>query len=180
GRNSSPNFVKGESSNSNVKNNYQGFSKNVKSFQKPKYSHVNFNFQNRNTLTEKIIDLLKELLKSNSQGYSQYNKQKKSNYSPKPKTVLKWVPKVGCLVAHTAFKATSHSKWYLDSGCSRHMTGDKNLFTDLKDMTDGSVTFGDGSNCKIIGQGTVQLCNFPLFKNVLYVEGLKHNLLSIS
>ncbi|MGV8048464.1 hypothetical protein PJP07_30140, partial [Mycobacterium kansasii] len=76
------------------------------------------------------------------------------------------------MVAHTAFKATNHSKWYLDSGCSRHMTGDKNLFTELKDMTDGSVTFGDGSNCKIIGQGTVQLCNFPLFKNVLYVEGL--------
>ncbi|MGV8000512.1 hypothetical protein PJP08_29345, partial [Mycobacterium kansasii] len=54
------------------------------------------------------------------------------------------------------------------------------MFTELKDMTDGSVTFGDGSNCKIIGQGTVQLYNFPLFKNVLYVEGLKHNLLSIS
>ena len=43
------------------------------------------------------------------------------------------------------------------------MTGVKGLFTDLKDMTNDSVTFGDGSNCKIIGQGTVQLYNLPLF-----------------
>ncbi|MGV7988869.1 hypothetical protein PJP10_31340, partial [Mycobacterium kansasii] len=81
---------------------------------------------------------------------------------------------------HTTFKATSHSKWYLDSRCFRHMTGDKALFTDLKDMADDSVIFGDGSNCKIICQGTVQLFNLPMFKNVLYVEDLKHNLLSIS
>ncbi|MGV7343237.1 hypothetical protein PJI17_31560, partial [Mycobacterium kansasii] len=91
---------------------------------------------------------------------------------------MKWVPKVACLVAHTALKASSHSKWYLDSGCFRHMIGDKGLFTSLKDMTDGLVTFGDGSNCRIIGQGTVQLFNLSLFENVLYVEGLKHNLLS--
>ncbi|MGV7927162.1 hypothetical protein PJO48_29345, partial [Mycobacterium kansasii] len=51
------------------------------------------------------------------------------------------------MVVHSAFKATNHSKWYLDSGCSRHMTGDKDLFTDLKVMTNDSVTFGDGSNC---------------------------------
>ncbi|MGV7953723.1 GAG-pre-integrase domain-containing protein, partial [Mycobacterium kansasii] len=46
-------------------------------------------------------------------------------------------------------------------------------------MTDGSVTFDDDSTCRIISQGTVQLFNLPIFKNHLYVEGLKHNLLSI-
>ncbi|MGV7988835.1 hypothetical protein PJP10_31165, partial [Mycobacterium kansasii] len=136
--------------------------------------------QNRNPLAEKIVDLLKELLKSNSIDHSFNYNQKKTNYVPKPKTVMKWVPKVTYLVAYMAFKASCHSKWYLDNGCSRHMTGDKGLFTNLKDMAEGSVTFGDGSNCRIIGQRTVQLSNLPLFKNVLYIEELKHNLLSIS
>ncbi|MGV7994847.1 hypothetical protein PJP12_29690, partial [Mycobacterium kansasii] len=84
--------------------------KTTKTFQKPKSSYVNFKHQNRNQLVEKIVDLLKELLKSNSIGHSFNYNQKKTNYFPKPKTVMKWVPKVAFLVAHTAFKATSHSK----------------------------------------------------------------------
>ena len=36
--------------------------------------------------------------------------------------------------------------WYIDSGCSRHMIGDKSLFKSLKEKEDGYVTFGDGSH----------------------------------
>ncbi|XP_074298561.1 uncharacterized protein LOC141629461 [Silene latifolia] len=36
-----------------------------------------------------------------------------------------------------------NNQWYLDSGCSIHMTGDKNLFLSLKPFNGGKVTFGD-------------------------------------
>ncbi len=32
-----------------------------------------------------------------------------------------------CLVIHTALRAGSSSRWYLDSGCSRHMSGEREL-----------------------------------------------------
>ena len=35
--------------------------------------------------------------------------------------------------------------WYLDSGYSRHMNGDKSLFQKLDRNRSGNVTFGDNS-----------------------------------
>ena len=72
------------------------------------------------------------------------------------------------------------SMWYLDSGCSRHMSGDKSQFVSLKSKKNGYVTFGDNNKGKIIGIGKVGKEPLPTIENVLLVEGLKHNLLSIS
>lgn len=33
--------------------------------------------------------------------------------------------------------------WYLDSGCSRHVTGDYSLLSKFEKRVDPSVTFGD-------------------------------------
>ena len=35
--------------------------------------------------------------------------------------------------------------WYLDSGCSRHMTCYKSLFQELNRNRSGNVTFGDNT-----------------------------------
>ena len=59
------------------------------------------------------------------------------------------------------------------------MTGDPSKFTTLKKKTGGSVTFGDNSQGKIVGIGNVGKGNFTL-TDVLLVDGLKHNLISIS
>ncbi|CAN1346136.1 Retrovirus-related Pol polyprotein from transposon RE2 [Linum perenne] len=71
-------------------------------------------------------------------------------------------------------------EWYLDSGCSHHMTGDELLFTTLELKHGGKVTFGDNKKGQILGQGSVGLLPNPVFNNVLFVQNLKHNLLSIS
>ncbi|KAI3698136.1 hypothetical protein L6452_31248 [Arctium lappa] len=69
--------------------------------------------------------------------------------------------------------------WYLDSGCSRHMTGQRDLLTEYKEEKGPSVTFG--GNGKGFTRGFGVLSNgTTTFRRVAYVDGLKHNLLSIS
>ena len=70
--------------------------------------------------------------------------------------------------------------WYLDSGCSRYMTGDKKKFKNFKRKEQGFVTYGDNNKGKILGTCDVGGRNTFEIKDVLYVEGLKHNLISIS
>ena len=60
------------------------------------------------------------------------------------------------------------------------MTGDRSLFMVFKSKKGGNVTFGDGSKSQIKGKGIIYLPGLPDIANVLYVEGLKVNLLSIS
>ncbi|KAK9044451.1 hypothetical protein V6N11_058351 [Hibiscus sabdariffa] len=52
-------------------------------------------------------------------------------------------------------KASSANSWYLDSGCSRHMIGDKSRFLELKSKSGGVVTFGDNSKGHIEGIGSI-------------------------
>ena len=56
-----------------------------------------------------------------------------------------------CYTALTALKAHDSCLWYLDSGCSRHMTGNKELFKTLFKGKIRTVTFGDGSKSMIRG-----------------------------
>jgi len=57
------------------------------------------------------------------------------------------------------------------------MTGDASRFISISLKQDGHVTYGEG---KILGKGTIGNESSLLIHDVLYVEGLKHNLLSIS
>ena len=80
----------------------------------------------------------------------------------------------------SAFKEMDTCLCYLDSGCSRHITRDHSLFKVFKSEKGGNVTFGDGSKSQIKGKGTISLLGLPDIANMLYVEGLRVNLLSIS
>ncbi|XP_070057636.1 uncharacterized protein [Nicotiana tomentosiformis] len=46
--------------------------------------------------------------------------------------------------------------WYMDSGCSKHMTGSKDQFLSLEDLKGGNVSFGNGKKGEIIGVGKEQ------------------------
>ena len=71
-------------------------------------------------------------------------------------------------------------KWYIDSGCSKHMTGDVSKFTTISPKKSGHVTYGDNNKGKIIGVGKISTSSSTPIENVLLVEGLKHSLLSVS
>jgi hypothetical protein len=73
------------------------------------------------------------------------------------------------------------SQWYIDSGCLKYTTCDQNKFLTLKEEKGGSDTIGDNAFARIVGKGIVSIDNGKTKKhNVLYVEGYKHNILSVS
>ena len=71
------------------------------------------------------------------------------------------------------------NKWYVDSGCSRHMTGNADLLHNVKPYHGGEVKFAGAKGGAITGQGHLGNESFG-FGKVNYCEQLKHNLLSVS
>nr|GEW88808.1 retrovirus-related Pol polyprotein from transposon TNT 1-94 [Tanacetum cinerariifolium] len=71
------------------------------------------------------------------------------------------------------------SIWYLDSGCSRHMTWIKQYLHKYSKEPGPKVVFKDDSSRDTKGYGSMN-CNEITFTRVAYVDGLKHNLISIS
>ncbi|GKC15756.1 integrase, catalytic region, zinc finger, CCHC-type containing protein [Tanacetum coccineum] len=68
--------------------------------------------------------------------------------------------------------------WIVNSGCSKHMTGDRTLLENFIEKFMGTVRFGNDHFAAITGygdyvQGNITVCH------VYYVEGLGHNLFSV-
>jgi hypothetical protein len=71
--------------------------------------------------------------------------------------------------------------WYVESICSKNMKGDNDMFLTLKKERDGSVSFGNDNSTRIIGRGTFKIGSKDAKEeNVLLVEDMKHNILSVS
>nr|GFA00302.1 hypothetical protein [Tanacetum cinerariifolium] len=64
---------------------------------------------------------------------------------------------------------------YLDSGCSKYMTGDRSQLTNFVNKFLGTVKFGNDHVAKIMGYGDYQIRNVTISR-VYYLEGLGHNL----
>eukprot|EP00253_Pinus_taeda_P011740 PITA_11740 len=81
-----------------------------------------------------------------------------------------------------AFNAEGQENlWYIDSGCSKHMTGEKEKLESYSALEKGKkVSFGNDTPATIKGKGIARLKEKVKAGNVLYVDGLKHNLLSVS
>ncbi|GJT22610.1 ribonuclease H-like domain-containing protein [Tanacetum coccineum] len=61
---------------------------------------------------------------------------------------------------------------YVDSGCSRHMTGNMSYLSDFKEFDGGYVTFGGGAKGgKITGKGTLKTGKLD-FEDVYFVKEL--------
>ncbi|GJX07484.1 ribonuclease H-like domain-containing protein [Tanacetum coccineum] len=69
---------------------------------------------------------------------------------------------------------------FINSGCSRHMTGNIAYLSDFKEFDGGYVTFGGGAHGgRISGKGTLKTDSLD-FKDVYFVNELKFNLFSVS
>lgn len=78
-------------------------------------------------------------------------------------------------------------RWYVDSGCSSHMTNDRSFFEKLNDNVKIEVVLANGSTTKSagIGEGYVKCLGADgkaqqiLFTEVLYIPDLDSGLLSV-
>ncbi|GJV27024.1 retrovirus-related pol polyprotein from transposon TNT 1-94 [Tanacetum coccineum] len=66
----------------------------------------------------------------------------------------------------------------VDSGCSKHMTGNLKLLTNFVEKFLGTVKFGNDQIAPILGYGDLVQGAITI-KRVYYVEGLNHNLFSV-
>jgi hypothetical protein len=132
-----------------------------------------------------------DLLKTEVQCYTCHNFRHKSidywlrNYEPDLKSpaenVKFWKKKESDKCGLVLFAQRKTNPWYTDSGCSKHRTGDKGKFLSLSERKSRNITFGNDAPGKIKGKGMVNLSNGKgKAQDVLLVDGLKHNLLSIS
>ena len=74
--------------------------------------------------------------------------------------------------------------WYIDSGASRHMTGKKEWFRNLKEASSDSVKLGDDIALQVKGIGEVPMImpdgKKTFIGDVLFIPGLEKNLISVS
>nr|GEX34900.1 retrovirus-related Pol polyprotein from transposon TNT 1-94 [Tanacetum cinerariifolium] len=68
--------------------------------------------------------------------------------------------------------------WYLDSGCSKHMTRDRSQLVNFVHKFLGTVKFGNDYVAKIMGYRDYQIGIVTIYQ-VYYVEGLGHSLFSV-
>ncbi|GJS91850.1 retrovirus-related pol polyprotein from transposon TNT 1-94 [Tanacetum coccineum] len=68
--------------------------------------------------------------------------------------------------------------WYLDSGCSKHITEHRDKLINFVSKFIGTVRFGNDHFAAILGYGDLQMGNI-LISRIYYIEGLGHNLFSI-
>ncbi|KAK1648245.1 hypothetical protein QYE76_066050 [Lolium multiflorum] len=71
--------------------------------------------------------------------------------------------------------------YVLDSGCTSHMTGGKNLVKELRpNINNITVSFGDNSTSEVLGFGKVVVAHNITLVDVMLVKTLGYNLLSVS
>jgi hypothetical protein len=69
----------------------------------------------------------------------------------------------------------------LDSGCTNHMTGEKDMFHSLQLTQEAQeIMFGDSGKSEVIGVGNIPISDHQSLSNVLLVDSLSYNLMSIS
>ncbi|KAJ9546168.1 hypothetical protein OSB04_025875 [Centaurea solstitialis] len=169
------------------------------------YNPVNqrINFQNQRVNSQRQ----KQYLTKRNEYYSRWSVpkpfevQNKKNQPKKRKTqkkkveqkeslkiVARWVPKTtkktavvsAVLKLQTPLIAENENLWHVDSGCSRHMTGNRSFLEDFIRFNGGYVAFGDNPRGgKVSGKGKVTGGKLTL-EDVYYVDQLRYNLVSVS
>ncbi|GKF08511.1 hypothetical protein Tco_0042735 [Tanacetum coccineum] len=156
-----------------------GFHKTLSSFRKPVNRttalRTNFSYQKVNTAEVNAVSVVRgkrEIAVKPSAGYNwRYKRRywnKVSKYNGGSSTRNCDYP-----------QRDLQNKGIVDSGCSRHMTGNKAYLAEYQDFNGGPVAFG-GSKGYITGKGKIKTGKLD-FEDVCFVKELQHfNLFSVS
>ncbi|GJY28865.1 hypothetical protein Tco_0404632 [Tanacetum coccineum] len=144
-------------SSSNKTNKVEDQSRSVKS---------RTNKKNRVSKTECNANVIHSMLNANSKSICDVNALSKSKPAKRKNKKQIWKP---------TGKVVQIVLWYLDSECSKHMTGNRSQLTNFVNKFLGTVKFGNDQIAKIMGYDDYQIGNVTISR-VYYVEGLGYNL----
>jgi hypothetical protein len=74
------------------------------------------------------------------------------------------------LMVQTFMRTSVSDIWYFDSGCSRHMTGEKLFLKNISSSNLENVVYGDGRRGRIQGIGNMGSDDLPKLENVFLVK----------
>eukprot|EP00253_Pinus_taeda_P010559 PITA_10559 len=93
------------------------------------------------------------------------------------------ISQTNVLLACNMAETNNEDIWFLDSGCSNHMTRNIALFSALDKNMKSEVTLGTDSKVSVMGKGEVKIFTKQgerkTIADVYYVPGMRCNLLSI-
>nr|GEW64930.1 integrase, catalytic region, zinc finger, CCHC-type, peptidase aspartic, catalytic [Tanacetum cinerariifolium] len=114
-----------------------------------------------------------------------------SGYKWVPNTKMQWVPKdrnekyaekssnlSNVPSSSNSLQIVQIILFIVDSGCTKHVTGNLKLLCNFVEKYLGTVCFGNGQFALILGYGDLVQENITI-NRVYYVEGLNHNLFSV-
>nr|GEV94696.1 hypothetical protein [Tanacetum cinerariifolium] len=132
--------------------------------------------------SQKPQSYFKVLYENNNKAWKWWiERQIPSRYKWVPKPKKQWVPKAKMQWAPKA-KIDQVQKrlilFIVDSGCTKHMTGNLKLLCNFVEKFMGIVRFGNDQFAPILGYGDLVQGNVTI-NRVYYVEGLNHNLFSV-
>lgn len=121
-----------------------------------------------------------ECFKCHKLGHFQYecpSWEKKANYAE-----LEEEEEILLMSYEEPHQTKKEEIWYFDSGCSNHMTGNKEWFLNLEDDFSRTVKLGNDMRMVVAAKGSIrmQLNGITqVISDVYYIPELKNNLLSI-
>ena len=87
------------------------------------------------------------------------------------------------LITCNVAQESSKEVWFLDSGCSNHMSGSKEIFSVIDESVKSEVKLGNDHQILVMEKGSISIRTKKGEENeipdVYYVPGLQHNLISI-
>ena len=111
-------------------------------------------------------------------------KKCKTQQQQREAKVVEDQPQEEQLFAVSCFATNSSTEsWLIDSGCTNHMTYDRELFRELDKTAISKVRIGNKAHIIVKGKGTVAIKGHTYLKliyDVLYVLEINQNLLNVT
>ncbi|GJV90878.1 putative ribonuclease H-like domain-containing protein [Tanacetum coccineum] len=130
--------------------------------------------------SKQTVNHPRSITNSFKRGYSQSSRPFNRHFVNKNSIIKTNVNTVS--VKHTTARDRAvkeyKEKGVIDSGCSRHMTGNKCYLDEYEDYDGGFVSFGDGKG-RISGKGKIKTGKLD-FDDVYFCKELKYNMFSVS
>lgn len=167
-------FVKGKGEASNNRGGRGGFRGAFRGRGRGRRHNGGFNQHSRSNIQ---CNYCKKNGHTETNCWSKQRGESKANFSEAPQE------ESNLFLAHSKLEPMEHGIWFVDSGCSNHMSGERKWFKSIDNTKQSVVRLGNDKQVKVEGRGIVAIptCNggTKLIHDVQYVPSLTHNLLSV-